>query len=117
MWYLSTSPAETKCVFLFDFFWGFALSGELRSSNFAYQLFYPILSDKREARDLEVNFYEQAEIEIDPKSFGFSKAIWDLQLLLEGFNEIDPDDFFVTEEELKEAAELVLVKINKYFSN
>ena len=85
--------------------------------DFVIQLLYPILSDKREAKDLEASFYQQSEIEIDPKSSGFSKPLWDLQLLLEGFNETNPDDSFVTEKELKDAAELVLVEVNKYFND
>ena len=95
------------------------LAGELGSSDFVNQVLYPILSDKREARDLETNFYQQAKIDLDPKSFGFSKIIWNLQLILEGFNEnpTEQDDSIITEEELREAVKLALVEINKYFSD
>lgn len=52
------------------------ISGELNSSDFVNQLPYPILSDKREAKDLETSCYQQAEIEVDPKWFGISSFFW-----------------------------------------
>ena len=36
--------------------------------DFVIQLLYPILSDKREAKDLEASFYQQSEIEIHHSS-------------------------------------------------
>lgn len=92
---------------------------ELSGSDFVNQVLYPILFDKREARDLETNFYQQAKIDLDPKSFGFSQIIWNLQLILEGFNDnpTEEDKSLITEEELRKAVKLALKSMNKYFSD
>lgn len=91
------------------------IARELKPSEFINHVLYPIQSDKRKARDLEIDFSQQAQIEFDPKSFQFSKIILDLQFILEGFDE--EEEAIITEEELREAVKLALKDMDKYFTN
>ena len=59
------------------------VSNELSIPDFIGEVLYPNLSNKRDASDLIEDFQRQAIIELDPKSFGFSKIISDLTLVLE----------------------------------
>ena len=49
------------------------VAGELNGSEFVTQVFYTILYDQREALDLGDNFRSQLTLDLDPKSFQFSK--------------------------------------------
>lgn len=95
------------------------IAGELSDSEFIDRVLYPILSNKKEAQDLEEDFRQQVTIELDPKSFQFSKILLNLQLLLEAFDdepEEDDSDYF-TEEELREGIKLALRDMEKYFTD
>jgi hypothetical protein len=92
------------------------VSGELSGSEFVDRVLYPILSDKKEAQSLEEDFHRQVTIELDSKSFGFSKILLNLQLPVEGFDE-DPEESFFTEEELREGVQLALLDMENYFKN
>lgn len=92
------------------------VSGELSGSEFVDRVLYPILSDKKKAQSLEEDFHRQVTIELDSKSFGFSKILLNLQLPVEGFDE-DPEESFFTEEELREGVQLALLDMENYFKN
>jgi hypothetical protein len=89
------------------------VSNELSIVDFISEVLYPSLSNKKEAFDLIEDFQRQASIDLDPKSFGFSKIISDLTPVLEGFDE-DPEESFFAEEEFREIIENVSIKLEKY---
>jgi Fe-S-cluster formation regulator IscX/YfhJ len=89
---------------------------ELSTIDFVAEFLYPSLSNMNEARDLKEDFRRQANIELDPKSFGFSKIISGLIPFLEGFD-ADPEESFLTEEEFREVIQNSLMKVEKYFIN
>jgi Fe-S-cluster formation regulator IscX/YfhJ len=89
------------------------LSNELSILDFIAEVLYPSLSNKREASDLLKDFQRQTSIDLDPKSFGFSKIISGLIPVLEGFDE-DPEESFFTNEEFREIIENVSIKLEKY---
>ena len=86
------------------------VSNELSILDFISEVLYPSLSNKREAFDLIEDFQRQASIDLDPKSFGFSKIISDLTPVLEGFDE-DPEESFFTEEEFREIIQNVSIQL------
>ena len=87
--------------------------GELSISDFIPEILYPSLSDKKEASDLIEDFQRQSSIDLDPKSFGFSKIISDLRPVLEGFDQ-DPEESFFTEKEFRKIIEAAAIKLEKY---
>ena len=89
---------------------------ELSTMDFVTEVLYPSLSNTNEAWELKEDFKRQANIELDPKSFGFSKIISGLIPILEGFDE-DPEESFLTEEEFREVIQNSLMKVEKYFIN
>ena len=89
------------------------VSNELSIAEFIAEGLYPSLSNKREASDLIEDFQRQAKIDLDPKSFGFSKIISDLIPVLEGYNE-NPEESFFTEQEFREIIENAAIKLEKY---
>ena len=89
------------------------VSNELSIPDFIGEVLYPNLSNKRDASDLIEDFQRQASIELDPKSFGFSKIISDLTPVLEGFDE-DQEESFFTEKEFREIIENAANKLEKY---
>ena len=89
---------------------------ELSTMDFVTEVLYPSLSNTNEAWELKDDFRRQANIELDPKSFGFSKIISGLTPILEGFDE-DPEESFLTEEEFREVIQNSLMKVEKYFIN
>ena len=89
------------------------VSNELSIADFISEVLYPSLSNKEEAFDLIEDFQRQASIELDPKSFGFSKIISDLTPILEGFDE-DQEESFFTEKEFREIIENAAIKLEKY---
>jgi hypothetical protein len=88
-------------------------SDELSILDFIAEVLYPSLSNKREAFDLIEDFQRQASIDLDPKSFGFSKIISGLIPVLESFDE-DPEESFFTKEEFREIIKNVSIKLEKY---
>ena len=95
------------------------VAGELNGVQIVNGVLYPLLSNIREAQDFTENFKGQQKIELDPKSFQFSKIITELQFPLEAFDdEPEEDDYgFLTEEELREIMKVVLKDMEKYFKN
>ena len=89
------------------------VSNELSIPDFIGEVLYLSLSNKRDASDLIEDFQCQASIELDPKSFGFSKIISDLTPVLEGFDE-DQEESFFTEKEFREIMENAAIKLEKY---
>jgi hypothetical protein len=89
------------------------VSNELSILDFIPEVLYPSLSNKREAFDLIEDFQRQANIDLDPKSFGFSKIISDLTPVLEGFDENVEESFF-TEKEFRKIIENLSIKLKKY---
>lgn len=89
------------------------VSNELSIPDFIGEVLYQSLSNKRDAYDLIEDFQRQASIELDPKSFGFSKIISDLTSVLEGFDE-DQEESFFTEKEFHEIIENAAIKLEKY---
>jgi len=90
------------------------VSNELSIADFIFEVLYPSLSNKEEAFDLIEDFQRQASIDLDPKSFEFSKIISDLTPVLEGFDE-DQEESFFTEKEFREIIENAAIKLEKYF--
>lgn len=89
---------------------------KLSIADFIAEVLYPSLSNINEAWELKEDFRRQANIELDPKSFGFSKIISGLTPILEGFDQ-DPEESFFTEEEFREVIQNSLMKVEKYFIN
>ena len=71
------------------------------------------------AQSLEEDFHRQVTIELDSKSFQFSKILLNLQLPIEAFDDEPEDDisFYFTEEKLREGVKLALIDMEKYFKN
>lgn len=95
-WYFS--QVKNYCQSLIDYvFWQSRdfyfeslrkfVAGELNASEFVNRVLYPILSNKREADDLKREFSRQVNLDLDSKSFEFSKILLALILPLEGFDE------------------------------
>ena len=89
---------------------------ELSIADFIAEVLYPSLSNIKEAQELTEDFRRQTNIELDPKSFGFSKIISGITPILEGFDQ-DPEESFFTEEEFREIIKNSLIKVEKYFIN
>ena len=95
------------------------VAGELSGSEFVDRVLYSILSDKKEAQSLEENFHDQLTLELDSKSFQFSKIILNLQLPIEAFDDEPEEDNgkYFTEEELREGVKFALIDMEKYFKD
>lgn len=89
---------------------------KLSIADFITEVLYPSLSNINETRELKENFRRQKNIELDPRSFGFSKIISGLTPILEGFDQ-NPEESFFTEEEFREIIKNSLIKVEKYFIN
>ena len=89
------------------------VGGELSISDFIPEILYPSLSNKREASDLINDFQRQSSIDLDPRSFGFSKIISNLTPVLEGFDQ-DPEESIFTEKEFLAIIEAAALKLKEY---
>jgi hypothetical protein len=95
------------------------VAGKSDCSEFIDQVLQPMLSDRREGQDLEKDFQSQLTLEVDSKSFQFSKLISNLILPLEAFDpepEEGEENYF-TEEILREGVKRTLIEMEKYFEN
>ena len=92
------------------------VAGELDCSEFVTEVLYAILSDKNEAQSLEEDFYQQKTINLDPKSFQFSKILLNLILPLQGFY-LGPRQSLVEEDELQKGVKLALKSMEHYFKD
>jgi len=95
------------------------VAGELPGFEFVDQVLYSILSDKKEAQSLEKDFHRQVTIELDSKSFKFSKILLNLQLTLEAFDDELEENSpgYFTEEEIRKWVELALRDMEEYFND
>ena len=59
------------------------VGGELNALEFAQEFSDRLLADREEANNLLEDFQKQANIELNPNIFEFSKLILDFELLLE----------------------------------
>jgi hypothetical protein len=95
------------------------VAGKSDCSEFIDQVLQPMLSDRREGQDLGKDFQSQLTLEVDSKSFQFSKLISNLILPLEAFDpepEEGEENYF-TEEILREGVKRTLIEMEKYFEN
>lgn len=66
------------------------VGGELNALEFAQEFSDRLLADREEANNLLEDFQKQANIELNPNIFEFSKIILDFELLLEVYqNEVE----------------------------
>lgn len=100
--------------------------GELNALDFAQIFSDRLLGEKEKSNILLKDLKKQADIELDPKSFQFSKIILDFELLLEVFQnemeqlesgELPENDLSFTEYSLKEGVRHALEEVNKYFTD
>jgi len=101
--------------------------GELNALEFAQEFSDRLLAEKAESNILLEDFQKQADIELNPKSFQFSKIILDFELLLEVYqnemeelevgDQLSENDLSFTENSLKEGVRRVLEEVNRYFAD
>ena len=101
--------------------------GELNALEFAQEFSDRLLAEKAESNILLEDFQKQADIELNPKSFQFSKIILNFELLLEVYqnemeelevgDQLSENDLSFTEDSLKEGVRRELEKVNKYFTD
>ena len=101
--------------------------GELNALEFAQEFSDRLLAEKAESNILLEDFQKQADIELNPKSFQFSKIILDFELVLEVYqnemeelevgDQLSENDFSFTEDSLKEGVRRALEEVNKYFAD
>ncbi len=89
---------------------------KLSITDFIEETLYPSLSNIDEGLELKKDYKRQINIELDPRSFGFSNIISGIVPFLEGFD-LDPEETFFTEDELREIIKNSLIKVEKYFIN
>ena len=102
------------------------VGGELNALEFAQEFSDRLLADREEANNLVEDFLKQANIELNPNIFEFSKIILDFELLLEVYqNEVEKleieesseIDLSFTQDSILEAVKHALEKTNKYFTD
>ena len=102
------------------------VGGELNALEFAQEFSDRLLADREEANNLLEDFQKQANIELNPNIFEFSKLILDFELLLEVYqNEVEEletgesseNDLSFTQDSILEGVKRALGKINKYFTD
>lgn len=102
------------------------VGGELNALEFAQEFSDRLLADKEEAQNLVEDFQKQANIELTPNIFEFSKIILDFELILEVYqNELEEsqtgesseNDLSFTQDSILEGVKCALEKINKYFTD
>ena len=85
-----------------------------------------LLLDREKANNLVEDFEKQANIELNPNIFEFSKIILDFQLVLEVYQnelkeletgELSENDLSFTQDSILEGVKRALEKINKYFTD
>jgi hypothetical protein len=101
--------------------------GELNALEFAQEFSDRLLAEKAESNILLEDFQKQADIELNPKSFQFSKIILNFELLLEVYqnemeelevgDQLSENDLSFTEDSLKEGVRRELEKVNQYFTD
>ena len=102
------------------------VGGELNALEFAQEFSDRLLADKEEANNLVEDFQKQADIELNPNIFEFSKIILDFELLLEVYQnkveeletgESSENNLSFTQNDIVEGVKHALEKINKDFTD
>ena len=102
------------------------VGGELNALEFAQEFSDRLLVDREEANNLLEDFKKQADIEVNPNIFEFSKIILDFELLLEVYQnevedlergELSENDLSFTQDSILEGVKRALEKINQYFTD
>ena len=102
------------------------IDGELNALEFAEQFSARLQSDSGAADDLVQDFRKQANIELNPNTFEFSRIFFDFILVLELYQdeaadletgELSENDLSLKPDAMLEAVKLAFEKFNKYFTN
>ena len=105
--------------------WKF-VGGELNALEFTQEFLDRLLADREEANNLLEDFQKQANIELNPNIFEFSKIILDFELLLEVYQnkveeletgESSENNLSFTQNDIVEGVKHALEKINKDFTD
>lgn len=101
--------------------------GELNGLEFAQEFSDRLLAEKAKSNILHKDFKKQADIELNSKSFQFSKIILDFELILEVYqnemeeleigNQLCKNDLSFTEDSLKEGVKRALRELDRYFAD
>ena len=93
------------------------VSHELTGREFVDHFYFKLLNDIDEANLLKKDFKKQETLELNPKSYQFSKIISDFYFALEAFDdEPEPvDSSFLSENQLRQIVKDVLPRVEKYF--
>ena len=93
------------------------VSHELTGREFVDHFYFKLLNDIDEANLLKKDFKKQETLELNPKSYQFSKIISDFYFALEAFDD-EPesgDSSFLSENQLRQIVKDVLPRVEKYF--
>ena len=102
------------------------VNGELNVLEFAEKFSDHLLADKEKANNLVEDLQKQANIELNPDIFEFSKIILDFELILEVYqNEIDDynrkesceNNLSFTQDSILQIVIQALEKSEKYFTD
>ena len=92
------------------------VAGKLSGAEFTTNVYFTLLSDKRESRILEKEFEKQKTLELNREIFQFSKLIKSFEDVLMMFN-LEPDSEDFTEDKLREIVREQLPRVREYFTN
>lgn len=102
------------------------VGGELNALEFAQEFSDRLLADKEKANDLVEDFRKQANVELDPNIYEFSKIILAFEIVLEVYQnevedvetgELSENDLSFKPDSILEGVKNALAKINKYFTD
>ena len=102
------------------------VGSELNALEFAEEFSDRLLADREKANNLVKDFQKQADIELNPNIFEFSKLILGFQFPLEVYQneveeletrELSENDLSFTQDSILEGVKCALEKINKYFTD
>lgn len=91
------------------------VSHKCSASDFACTIYFLIRNDLKESKCLVEDFEKQATLELNPKTFQFSKIISDFEFILEGFALQRTTN--LTDDELRQIVKDILPKVQKYFTD
>jgi len=91
------------------------VSHKCSASEFACTIYFLIRNDLKESECLLEDFEKQATLELNPKTFQFSKIISDFEFILEGFALQRTTN--LTDDKLRQIVKDILPKVQKYFTD
>ena len=91
------------------------VSHKCSASDFACTLYFHIRNDLKESECLIEDFKKQATLELNPKTFQFSKIISDFEFILEDFAFYRTTN--LTDDELRQIVKDTLPEVGKYFTD